>query len=436
MGRLNYSYDSRYLFTFTVRRDGASVFGKNNKYGTFPSAAVAWNIARESFMQPYANVVDNLKLRLSYGVSGNEAINVYQTLSLMNSNSLAMGGKSITSLKVQSLMGNDNLRWEKTAGFNTGLDFGFFNSRLNGSVDFYKTNTVDMLILQRLPRLTGYADVWSNLGKVENTGIEFTLNSRNIHVKDFSWSSTLVFSHNKNKIKDVYGDGKDDIGNRWFIGHPVGIIYDYTKVGIWQEDEIASGANKGWDDRALAGDLKLADISKDGKIDDNDRSILGQTSPKWTGGLTNTFTYKDFSLNVFISTVQGALRNNPQIGGASDEMGRRSTPAALGYWTPENKSNEWRSLGNHSNSHGYGFPSDASYTRLKDITLSYNLPQSVVNKIGIGGLQLYASGRNLYTWTNWLGWDPEARDITRGSQNDNLNYPLVRSYILGVNLTF
>src|SRR5690606_34731189 len=134
--------------------------------------------------------------------------------------------------------------------------------------------------------------------------IEFTLNSRNIHVKDFSWSSTLIFSHNKNKIKDVYGDGKDDIGNRWFIGHPVGIIYDYTKVGIWQEDEIASGANKGWDDPALAGDLKLADISKDGKIDDNDRSILGQTSPKWTGGLTNTFTYKDFSLNVFISTVQ------------------------------------------------------------------------------------------------------------------------------------
>jgi hypothetical protein len=382
-----------------------------------------------------------MKLRLSYGVSGNEAIGIYQTLALMSSSSLAMDGRSLTALKVQTRMGNDDLQWERTSGLNAGFDFGLWNNKLSGSVDFYKTNTFDMLLLQRIPRITGYADVWTNIGKVANTGIEFTLNSKNVATSNFTWNTMFVFASNKNKIVDVYGNGKDDVGNRWFIGQPVGVIYDYTKVGIWQEAEITSGANKGWDDVALAGDLKLADISgpdgtPDGKVDDNDRSILGQTSPKWTGGITNTFTYKDFSLSIFINTVQGALRNNPQIGGASDEMGRRSTPAALGFWTPENKNNEWRSLGNHSNSHGYGFPSDASFTRLKDITVSYNLPKGVTNKIGIGGLLIYASGRNLYTSTNWFGWDPEARDITRGSDNDIINYPLVRSYILGVNVTF
>jgi TonB-linked SusC/RagA family outer membrane protein len=436
MGRVNYGYDSRYMLTFTVRRDGSSVFGKNNKYGTFPSAAVAWNVTNERFMKPYENVLSNLKLRVSYGISGNEAIGVYQTLALMSSGSLAMDGRPSTTLKVQSRMGNDDLQWEKTKGFNTGIDFGLYRNRFTGTIDFYNTNTYDMLLLQRIPQITGYNDVWSNIGKVSNTGIEVTLTSKNITKNDFTWSSTLVFSKNKNKIVDVYGDGKDDRGNRWFIGHPVGVIFDYTKVGIWQEDEIESGANKGWDDQALAGDLKLADLNKDGKIDDNDRSILGQTAPKWTGGLTNTFTYKNFNLNIFIQTVQGALRNNPQIGGASDEMGRRSTPAKLGYWTPENRSNEWRSLGNHSNTKGYGFPEDASFTRLKDVTLSYNFGQNVLNKIGINGLQMYLSGRNLYTWTNWLGWDPEARDVTRGSSNDNINYPMVRTYVLGANITF
>lgn len=441
MGRLNYSYDSRYLFTFTVRRDGASVFGENNKYGTFPSAAIAWNLHNESFMERYKDVLSNLKLRLSYGVSGNEAIGIYQTLSLMNSSSLAMGGKSQTSIKADVRMGNANLRWEKTTGFNAGVDFGLWNSRVSGTIDFYKSNTHDLLLEQRIPRINGYEKVWSNIGKVENTGLELTVNSRNVTNRSFSWTTGLVFSTNKNKITDVYGDGSSDIANRWFIGQPVGVIYDYTKVGIWQEDEIASGANKGWDDAAQAGDLKLADISgpngtPDGKIDDNDRSILGQTTPKWTGGITNTFSYKNFSLSVFINTVQGVMLNNSEKGTASDEMGRRNAPAGLGYWTPENKSNEWRSLGNHSNSHGYGFPEDASFTRLKDVTLSYNLPKAATSKLGIGGLLVYLSGRNLHTWTNWFGWDPEARNILRGSENWDVNYPTVRSLVFGANITF
>lgn len=441
MGRINYSYDSRYLFTFTVRRDGSSVFGVNNKYGVFPSAALGWNMSREKFMEPMVNVLNNLKIRLSYGKSGNEAIGVYQSLTKMSTSALAMGKASHTTLTTQSSMGNNDLSWETTTGFNGGVDFGFLNNRVNGTIDFYKTNTSDLLLRRSLPQITGYQNVWANMGKTSNTGVEVTVNSKNIVTKDFTWSMGIVFSWNKNKIIDLYGDGKDDIGNRWFIGHPIGVIYDYTMVGIWQEDEIAAGEHLNWDPVAQAGDVKLADISgpegkPDGKIDDNDRSILGQTSPKWIGGLTNTFSYKDFSLSIFINTVQGLMRNNTTIGTASDEMGRRNGPAEIGFWTPENKSNTWRSLSNTSNRHGYGFPSDASYTRIKDITLSYNLPSVVIKNIGISGIQLYLSGRNLYTFTDWIGWDPEARYDPRGSGNWGTNYPVVRSYILGVNVTF
>lgn len=436
MARLNYGFDSRYMATFTVRRDGSSVFGVNNKYGTFPAAALAWNIHNESFMKPLTDVVDNLKLRISYGLSGNEAINIYESLSLMNTNGLAMGGASRTALDVRSLMGNNNLQWEKSRSFNTGIDFGLLNHRIDGSIDFYKSRTYDLLLRQALARLTGYEQVISNLGEVSNTGLDITLNTRNIVKNDFTWSSSIVFATNKNKILNLYGDKQSDRGNRWFIGQPISVAFDYTKVGIWQEDEITAGDHLNWDPSAKAGDLKIADISKDGKIDDSDRSILGQRQAKWTGGLTNTLTYKDFSLNIFINTVQGAVENNRQLGVAGDEMGRRNSPAIIGYWSPENKSNEFRSLSNTSNRHGYGYIEDASFTRLKDVTLSYNLPNSVISKIGIGGLQLYASGRNLYTWTNWVGWDPEARDISRGSDNADINYPMVRSFVFGANVNF
>ena len=292
------------------------------------------------------------------------------------------------------------------------------------------------MLRQALPTVTGYNRVISNLGELSNTGLDLTLNTRNMVKKDFTWSSAIVFATNKNKILSLYGDGQDDLGNRWFLGQPVGVIYDYTNLGVWQQDEITAGLHAKWDANAKAGDVKLADRNGDGKIDNGDRSILGQTAPKWTGGLTNTFSYKDFTLNIFINSVQGALRNNAQLNAASDEMGRRNGPAVIGYWTPENKSNEFRSLHNQSNRYGYAFPKDASFTRLKDVTLSYTLPKSLMSKIGVGGIQVYASGRNLYTWTNWVGWDPEARDINRGSTNDNLNYPMVRSFVFGANVNF
>lgn len=452
MGRINYSFDSRYLFTFTVRRDGSSVFGDNNKYGVFPSVAVGWNVTNESFMEKSKDILSSLKLRLSYGKAGNEAIGVYNTLAKMESGMLAMEGTPNTALWLNDMMGNANLTWETTKSLNVGVDFGLLkNGRLSGNIDFYSSTTTDLLMKRSLPKISGFNSLYANMGKIANKGIEITLNSRNIVTKDFTWSTSLVYSWNKNEIKDLYGDKKDDLGNRWFIGQPIGVIYDYTKVGIWQEEEIAKGDHLNWDPQAKAGDIKLADISgpngvPDGKIDDNDRKILGQTSPKWIGGITNTFTYKDLSLSIFIQTVQGLKKNNSMIGIAGDEMGRRNIASEIGYWSPENKSNEWRSLSNTSNRHNYGFPSNASFTRIKDITLSYNLPASATTKIGISALTFYVSGRNLATITDWIGWDPEARQIARGNSSwdttrgetvyDSSNYPMTKSVVFGLNLTF
>lgn len=429
MGRVNYNYDSRYLFTVTARRDGSSVFGSNtSKYGFFPSAAVGWNISNESFMQT-VNWVDNLKLRLSHGKSGNEAIDVYQTITTSNTNRFPFNGISTIGAGAGNL-GNNNLRWETTVNTNLGVDFSFLEGRLSGAVDAYNSNTSDLLLRRALPIITGYNDVFDNLGATRNRGIEITLNTRNIQHQDFQWESTVVFTSNRNEITELYGDGLDDLGNRWFIGHPVQVVYDFRKVGIWQEGEDYATMDPG----AIPGHVKFADLNGDGIITpEGDREILGQQIPTWTGGLTNTFHYKNWHLNVFIQTVQGVTRNNPDIA-YGDQSGNRNTPQAIGYWTPENRSNEWPSL-EYRNTRGYGFPQDASFTRIKDATLSYVFSQNALEKIRLNGLTLYFSGRNLYTFTNWIGWDPETVHDTRGSGNWATNYPLTRSFVFGVNVS-
>lgn len=429
MGRVNYSYDSRYLLTFTARRDGYSAFGnKTDKYGLFPSFAVGWNLSNESFMKDI-DLVNNLKIRASYGKTGNQAIGVNQTATLESSVRYPFNGISTIGVLASSL-GNANLHWESTTGLNVGIDFAILKNRITGAIDAYHTKTKDILLKRNLPNVTGYTFVWDNLGVTANRGIELTLNTRNIDGKDFRWESMIAFSANHNEIVDLYGDKKSDLGNKWFIGKPISVVYDYRMVGIWQSGEDVSK----WDPTAKPGDLKLADINGDGKITaDSDRVVLGQTAPKWIGSFTNTFHYRNWHLNIFIQTAQGMIKNNPDLNYV-DESGRRNTPAEIGYWTAANKNNSRPAL-SYTNTRGYGYATDASYTRIKDITLSFTVPQKFLDKAKLGSLTFYVSGRNLHTFTNWIGWDPENDYSMRGSGNWTNNYPVVRSVVFGANVS-
>ncbi|WP_243350287.1 SusC/RagA family TonB-linked outer membrane protein [Parabacteroides sp. FAFU027] len=440
MGRFNYSYDSRYLFSATARRDGSSVFGANtSKYGVFPSFALGWNINNEAFMKQYT-FLNNLKLRFSYGTTGNEAIGINQTETTSGSGKIPYNGTGVIGTYA-NILGNANLNWESTSSKNIGLDFGFLNNRIFGTIEAYQNNTYDLLMKRNIPNITGYANVYDNLGKIENKGLEITINTKNLKIDKFSWETSLNFATNKNKIVDLYGDGKDDIGNKWFIGKPIGVIYDYEKIGIWQASEIAAT-----DKVNKAGDVKFKDQlivdsdgdgipdKGDGIIDSKDKVILGQTAPKWRGGITNTFHYGDFHLSVFIETVQGSMKSASSEIFFGDEAGRRNTPKEVGYWTAQNQDNYWPSLV-YANTLGYSFPLKNNYTRIKDVTLSYTVPQTLLKKAGISAATVYLSGRNLYTFTNWIGWDPEANQAPRGSGDWTNDYPTTRTFTVGLNIT-
>ena len=428
MARINYSYDDRYLFTFTTRRDGSSVFGASTtKFGVFPVGAVGWNISNEPFMKT-VSWVDNLKLRGSYGKTGNEAINVYGTITTDNSVRYPFNGLSQIGV-VAGNLGNSKLHWESTIGTNIGIDFGILKSRISGTIDVYSTHTDGLILKRQIPSISGYTSVLDNLGKTKNQGVELTLTTKNVNGKDFRWESLFNFAANRNRIVDLYGDKKSDTGNVWFIGRPIGVVYDYKKQGVWQVGEDPSKQDPG----SKPGDLKFADMNGDGKVTATDKVILGQTAPKWMGGMTNTFHYRDFHLSVFIQTVQGVTKNNPDLNYV-DESGRRNTPAEVGYWTTANKSQSRPAL-SFFNTRGYGYASNASYTRLKDITLSYTVPPGLLDRAHLGAMTVYVSGRNLYTWTKWIGWDPENTYYGRGTGDWTNNYPTIRSVILGLNIT-
>lgn len=451
MARINYSYDSRYMLTLTARRDGYSAFGSgNSKYGVFPSMALGWNIHNESFMSNL-NIIDQLKLRVSYGKTGNQAIDPNQTATTAGTVQQPFGGTVLTGI-LYSNLGNADLGWESTTAKNIGLDFGILGNRITGTIDVFKNVTHDILLQRALPTTTGYNNIWTNLGKMQNTGVEVTLNTVNIESGDFKWETSLNFSSYKNKILELYGDGKDDIGNTWFIGQPRNVVYGYEKIGIWQTDQIGE-----YDPVAKPGDIKFRDQptvdtngdgkpdAGDGVIDAKDRVVLGQRDPKWYGGMTNTFHYKNFHLSIFIQTSQGGIKTNQDLAYA-DEAGRRNIPEGFGYWTPENGDNYWPSLSAYKNYRGYNFAEDWSYVRIKDVRLSYTVPSNFLSKYGISRMTVYVAGRNLHTFTNWFGWDPEMTYYPRGTNAPagtdprnaagwRDNYPVARTISLGLNLS-
>jgi TonB-linked SusC/RagA family outer membrane protein len=436
MGRLNYSYAGKYLITLTARRDGYSGFGAlTSKYGVFPTVAVAWNMAKEDFFKTIT-AVNSLKLRVSYGTTGNSAIQPYQTLSTLGTTQYVYNNTTATGVAVSNILGtnpvlgslgNAGLKWESTTGTNIGIDFSILN-RIDGTIEGYITKTSDLLLSRNLPIISGYQSILDNIGKLENRGMDISIHSINIRTANFTWETNLIYSFYHNKITQLYGDGKDDIGNGWFIGKSLGAIYTYKLLGVWQTGEDPSGSNPG----AKPGDLKFADLDKSGSITAADREVVGYTVPKWTGGLINTFSYKDFSLRVFITTNQGAMKNDPILNPA-DQAGAINLPASVGYWTATNKSSDRSSL-SYTNPLGYPYPKSASYTRIQDITLNYRVPARIVNSWGLGSLSLYLSGRNIHTFTNWVGWDPESNYNGGTSVNYN-NYPIVATYVFGINLS-
>ena len=440
MARINYKWKDRYMATVTVRRDGFSGFAQNNKTAVFPSVALAWILSEEDFFN--ISWIDHLKLRGGWGISGN-LTERYKSLSTVSSEPGYIFGDGGSTEMVQhiSAMGNKDLKWEKTGGFNVGIDFAVLNQRLTGTLEAYHTTTRDLLYDMAIPTLNGFSVVSSNIGKIRNRGIELTLSSRNIVTKDFEWSTTFNLSSNSNKIisllgKDNNGDGKEDdlTSSGLFIGESISSIYNYKVDGIWQlNDKIPAGYHPG--------NYKIRDVTGDGEITADDRTIIGKGDPAFRFGLMNRFRYKNFSLSFFINSVQGG--KNGYLGSNSGAVTRlqadvrrnRFTEQAKDYWSPRNPNATYsmaESRGTINIDHVY---LDRSFVRLQDVNLSYALPKTWLNSIGIDYVDVFFSGKNLLTITSWKGWDPETNDDEGKANGDYNGRPVLRSFTFGLNIT-
>ncbi|MDR1406925.1 MAG: TonB-dependent receptor [Tannerella sp.] len=427
MARLNYAYDSKYLFTATYRRDGYSGFGKNKKYAGFPSVSGAWVISRESWLEG-VDWLDQLKLRLSYGLNGNQGIGRYASQSKVESTAYVFGPNTAVGV-YPSAMGNSDLGWESTSSTNLGLDFISFNQRFSATIDAYKSQTKDVLVERNIPQLTGYDKVWTNIGGLSSKGIEATLSSVNIRNSNFMWQSKVLFALNRDKITKLY-DGLDrDLSNSWFVGEPISAKYNYIVDGVWQESDLFNGTiMNGY----YPGMYRLRDLNGDNSVDaTNDRTIVGYEAPNYRFGIDNNFSYKEFNLSFFINSIQGG--NGYYQGDVygiivpGTDIGfvyRANRPAIYSYWTPDNPVNNVPAVYN-SPPLTPAYYMSRSFVRLQDVSLSYNFKKSMLRRFNVNNLQLYVSGKNLYIWTKWPGWDPE----------DN-NTPMMRSVIGGIKISF
>jgi TonB-linked SusC/RagA family outer membrane protein len=423
MARLNYSYASRYLVTLTARRDGYSGFGSNHKYGLFPSAALGWNVSDEAFW-PFADRFNALKLRLSYGKNGNQAIPPYRTLARLNDESYVDEGTSLPGF-IPSSLGNPDLRWETTTATNFGADFGLLENRITGTLDLYRSHTSDLLLNRAISPTHGIDMVTENIGETANRGAELSLSTLNLEGSNYSWRTDFNISADRSEIVDLYGNGEDDLVNQWFIGEPIDVNYGYKFDGIWQAtDDIANS----WQPTAKPGDVKVKDVNGDGVIDPLDRTFLGRVDPTYTAGLGSTLKYGAITLNAFMHTVQGVTRSNSLLADGLGDDGRYNTIVKQ-YWTPENPINSYPA-NRPATRLGLpvGYYQNASFIRLKDVTLSYDVPETVAGRFGVGSLRVYVNGHNLWTHTKWTGLDPELSSQT--------STPLERTFVGGIDVHF
>lgn len=431
MLRMNYSLSDKYIMTLTGRLDGSSRLAEGNKYGLFPSVAFAWLLDKEPFMMG-TSVFDELKLRASYGEVGNTGIDPYQTQGRVQRVGYSFGTESVFGFQSAELA-NSSLKWERTRQIDLGVDFGFFDHRISGTIGVYQQRTIDLLMNRQLPPTSGFVSVLENVGSTRNRGFEFNISTVNIESKGssgFEWTTDIVFHSNKNEIVELYGGTEDDPGNEWFIGHPIDVNFDLKFDGIWQleEEELAKsyGLNPG--------DIKLADINNDGKVNADDRVIIGSSVPSWTGSLNNRFSYKNVDLSVFVYTTQGitiySAAGGTDLGGMINlRRGYNLNSRDIEYWTPSNPSNEYPQP--RVRGHPYSTPMgyfDASFVRVRNISLGYKLPKEMLSHLKLSKARIHAGVQNPFTFTDFPGLDPEgARD------HDMPNY---RTFSMGIEVGF
>ncbi len=447
MARLSYSYSDKYHLTASFRRDGSSVFGTDKKWGNFPSLGLAWTTSEEDFFSSI-DFFNYLKIRASYGKNGNQGIDAYKTLTTISSGKgsdymyeFSDDASSVLyGLNVSSL-GNSYLGWETTSSFNFGIESVMYNNRVSLNLDVYFSKTTDQLFEREIPIMTGFSSIYSSMGQVNNSGIELRLTTKNIEHKNFAWNTSFTFWQNKNVLKKLYGDDDgdgiedDDIGNSLFVGKSLGAIYGYKFDGIVQEDDTDYMNMTS----AEAGDVKFKDISgPDGKPDgeissDYDRTILGYSKERFRLNLANTFNYKNFELYFLLSGIFGGGNDNYFVKSNSYAFVTITTGAKnsmdIPWWTAENKSNKYpKPKGNTSN---WQALQSRNFARIQDVTLSYQFDNSWLKKCDIQALKLYTSIQNLYTFTNWVGGDPEEGVTALSSTN-----PVPTVYTVGLNISF
>jgi TonB-linked outer membrane protein, SusC/RagA family len=440
-GRVNYKYNEKYLLTASLRADGSSTLAKGHQWGYFPSAALAWRVSEESFLKGY-HWLNNMKLRTSWGISGNAAVNPYSTLTTLSTTPVYyyIGGSDLAG-NLPSSMGNSDLTWEKTAAYNVGLDFGVFDNRISGTVDYFISKTSDLLYRKSAPASSVYPSVLANIGETKGHGIEVSLNTLVLKKKDFSWDINWTYTTFKDEITKLSDGVTTNIsGNTGqIVGKPVSIYYDFEANGNWNVGEYAT-YKADWESRhpgqtigyvaayGAPGTIKIVDRDDDGKLTDADKIVYNR-SPKHIFGMNNSMSYKNFSLSVLVYARLGGYISydmNSQLNYESANWGD------LDYWTPKNIAAKFPSPGAASTTFGsYGSAllyEKADYLKIKDITLGYTLPKGTIKKVGLNNVKVYGSLKNYFTFSKIDNYDPE-----RGGA---ISFPLSKQAVVGVNVEF
>lgn len=461
--RGNYNYDNRYLFTATVRADGSTVFSNKNKWGFFPSFSAAWRVSEEAFMKD-VEWVSNFKVRLGWGIVGNDRISNYLSMDLYEANKYGIGNNTVTVLTPKQLK-NANLKWEGASSVNLGVDLGLFDNRLNVTADFFIKDTKDLLLAQSLAHVTGFDSQMQNIGKIQNKGIELSLNSTNIQTRNFTWQTNFNISFIKNTLKGLASGVESMYARSGFdsnftaydyiatVGQSLGLIYGYEFDGIYQSSDfyttpdnqsilkegITNNARYG---TVKPGVVKYKDQDGDGIITTNDRTVIGNAMPKWYGGITNTFNYKgiDFSF-MFQFNYGNDIYNATRLYATQSRSGRRNMLAEVAdRWNPTNASNKVPSQDGYIVNDVYSrFIEDGSFLRLKNITLGYTLPHKWTRKFHASKLRVYATGQNLFCISGYSGYDPEVNSASSNPMTPGLDwgaYPKSRVFTFGIDLQF